>query len=70
MLMLHNKHKAEDVKEAIEKALMVNVSCSSAVSQILFNSTDKEKIKFTPLENWQSLQPPDISVYGKIGGAI
>jgi len=70
VLMLHNKHKAEDVKKAIEKALMANVSCSSAVFQILFNATDKEKMTFTPLESWQTLQPPDISVYGKIGGAI
>jgi hypothetical protein len=68
--MLHSDHNPEGVKESIEKALIAGVSTSHAVVQILQNVSDKGKMTVVPLKNWQTLPPPDISIYGKIGGVI
>jgi len=70
VLMLHSEHKAEGIKESIEKALMAGVSTSHAVVQILQNASDKKKMTIIPLKNWQTFPPPDISIYGKIGGTV
>jgi len=70
VLMLHSEHNTEEVKASIEKALMASVSTSHAVVQILQNASGKKNKTIVPLKNWQTFPPPDISIYGKIGGAV
>ena len=70
VLMLHRDHNTESVKASIEKALIAGVSSSHAVMQVLLNASDKGNMTIEPLKNWQTFPPPDISIYGKIGGAV
>ena len=68
--MLYKDHGAGDIEAAVEKALSANVSSSQAVEHILKNSQEHHDPSFAPLQNWQTLPPPDITVYHQIGGAI
>ena len=67
VLMLYKDHKADDIEHAVEKALEANVSSSQAVEHILVN-TNGQYPSFSALDNWQTLPPPDVSVYRQIGG--
>lgn len=69
VLMLYKDHKADDIKHAVETALKANVSSSQAVEHILLN-TNSQSALFSALDNWQTLPPPDVSVYSQIGGEI
>jgi transposase len=65
VLMLFKDHDSPAVIEAVNKALAANISSSAAVAHLLIKST----VEPTPaLSNWQRLAPPDVSVYGQIGG--
>lgn len=68
VLKLYKKNNAEDIQTAVKKALTANVSCSSAVEQILMNQCSSSELPFEPLANWGSLPLADISVYEQIGG--
>lgn len=70
ILMLYKNHKAEEIQTAVEQALVANVSCSSAVEQILINQCNTPELSFNPLVNWESLPPADISVYEQVGGEV
>jgi len=67
--MLYKDHKAEDIEHAVETALKANVSSSQAIEHILLN-TNSQSPSFSALDNWQTLPPPDVSVYSQIGGEI
>jgi len=69
VLMLYKDHKAEDIEHAVEQALKANISSSQAVEHILLN-TNSQSASFSALDNWQTLPPPDVSVYSQIGGEI
>jgi transposase len=68
VLMLYKNNKAEDIQTAVEKALAANVSCSSAVEQILISQCSSSELSFETLVKWESLPSADISVYEQIGG--
>jgi transposase len=69
VLLLHKKYNGQDIKTAIEKALHADVSCSTAVFQILKNQLEKP-ILFNRLPNWEILPTPDVSIYSQIGGGL
>lgn len=69
VLMLYEKHGAGDIESAVEKALSANAGSSQAVKHILIESQDRS-LPIVPLENWQTLPPPDVSIYEQIGGAV
>jgi transposase len=69
VLMLYKDHAANDIQSAVEKALSANAGSSQAVKYILIESQDQSP-PIVPLDNWQTLPPPDISIYQQIGGAI
>lgn len=70
VLMLYKDHDAKDIKAAVEQALSAHVSSSQAVEHILINKKDDCNLSFSSLDNWQTLPPPDVSVYAQIGGAL
>lgn len=70
VLMLFKEHKESDVISAVKEALSAHVSSSEAVAHILLNRLAPERHSTVPLKNWETLPPPDISVYDGIGGAI
>lgn len=67
VLMLYREYKANDVEAAVELALENNISSSDGVRCILVYTSDIGD-KIAPLENWPSLPPPDVAVYGRLGG--
>lgn len=69
VLMLYKDHDAVDIEAAVEKALYANTGSSDAVKHILINAHDPAP-SFGSLESWQTLPPPDVSIYHQIGGGI
>lgn len=69
VLMLYKDHAAGDIASAVEKALSSGAGSSEAVEHILIHKHSDDGQCFSALDNWQSLPPPDVSVYGLIGGA-
>jgi hypothetical protein len=70
VLMLYKDHAARDIDSAVETALSSGAGSSQAVKHILINKEGDGDQSFSALDNWQSLPPPDVSVYGQIGGAL
>lgn len=70
VLMLFKEHDKADVINAVEAAIVANISSSGAVEHILLNAITPPEECVKPLDNWQTLSPPDISVYNQIGGEI
>ena len=68
VLMLYKDHAAGDIASAVEKALSSGAGSSEAVEHILIHKHCDDGQCFSALDNWQSLPPPDVSVYGLIGG--
>ena len=69
VLMLYKEPDTKAIEAAIEKALSANTGSSDAVKHILIN-TCGQATHFGSLKNWQTLPPPDVSVYHQIGGAL
>ncbi|MEJ2170572.1 MAG: IS21 family transposase, partial [Desulfobacterales bacterium] len=69
VLMLYKDHDAKAIEEATEKALEANSGSSDAVKHMLINPHG-QAADFGSLINWQTLPPPDVSVYHQIGGAL
>ncbi len=69
-LMLFKEHKREDVISAVEETLSAGVSSSEAVEHTLIKKTASAEHTPVPLNNWQTLPPPDVSVYNRIGGVL
>ncbi len=70
VLMLYKDHAAGDIESAVETALSSGACSSQAVKHILIHKEDGGDQYFSALDNWQTLPPPDVSVYGQIGGGI
>jgi transposase len=68
ILMLYKDHERSEIELAVEKALLANASCSQAVEHILKHSQDNNQASVAPLDNWQTLPSPDLTVYQQIGG--
>ena len=69
VLWFYKDHHAEDIESAVEVALSSNASSSQAVKHILVHKEDHCE-SFLTLDNWQTLPPPDVSIYEQIGGAL
>jgi len=54
----------------VEEALSVGVSSSETVEHILISRIAPVEYSPVPLNNWETLPPPDVSVYSQIGGAL
>ncbi len=67
VLMLYREYKADEVEAAVELALENNISTSDGVRCILIYTLDTGA-DIASLENWPSLPPPDVTVYGQLGG--
>ena len=66
VLMLFKEHDKREVIPAVEEAVSANVSSSGAVEQILlFRAVSQDEV-FVSLPNWETLPPPDVSVYDRI----
>jgi transposase len=70
VLMLYKEHTADDIESAVEKALSSGASSSQVVKHILIHKEGDGDQSFSSLDNWQTLPPPDVSVYGQVGGAL
>jgi transposase len=70
VLMLFKEHKKEDVVSAVEEAISAGVSSSEAVEHILISRIAPVEHSPVPLDNWETLSPPDVSVYSSIGGVL
>jgi hypothetical protein len=70
VLMLYKDHAARDIESAVETALSSGAGSSEAVEHILIHKEIDDEQSFSALDNWQTLPPPDVSVYGQIGGAL
>jgi len=70
VLMFFKEHKKEDVISAVEEALAAGVSSSDTVEHILISRIAPVEYSPVPLDNWETLPPPDVSVYSRIGGAL
>jgi transposase len=70
VLMLYRDYTASDIESAVEKALSASASTSQTVEHILKRSQDHDDGSFSPLTDWQTLPPPDITQYDRIGGAL
>jgi transposase len=70
VLMLYKDHAAADIESAIETALSSGTGSSQSVKHILIHKEGDGDQVFSALDNWPSLPPPDVSVYGQIGGAL
>jgi transposase len=67
VLMLFKDHESSEVIDAVKSALAANISSGAAVRHLLL----KDSAAPAPgLSSWQRLSPPDVSVYGQIGGEI
>jgi len=70
VLMLYKDNAAGDIESAVKTALSSGAGTSQAVKHILIHKETDGSQSFSSLDNWQSLPPPDVSVYGQIGGGI
>ena len=70
VLMLYKDHAAGDIESAVDTALSSGAGSSEAVEYILIHKESDDEQSFSALDNWQTLPPPDVSVYGQIGGAL
>jgi hypothetical protein len=69
VLMLYRQHKASDVATAAELALENGISSSEGVRHLLEYSHKPDAV-IPPLVGWPSLPPPDVTVYGQLGGVL
>ena len=67
VLMLFKDHESSEVIDAVKSAFVANISSNAAVEHLLLKNSAAPA---PALSNWQRLSPPDVSVYGQIGGEI
>ncbi|MCJ7806958.1 MAG: IS21 family transposase [Clostridia bacterium] len=67
VLMLFKDHDSSEIIEAVECALAADISSSAALKHLLLKTSTAP---MPALSGWQRLSPPDVSVYGQIGGGI
>jgi transposase len=67
VLMSYRDYAAGEVEAAVELAIENNISSSDGVRHLLVYAGDV-CTTIAPLASWPSLPPPDIAVYGQLGG--
>jgi len=67
VLMFYRDYAADEIEAAVELAIENNISSSDGVRHILAY-TGGADTAIAPLASWPSLPPPDIAVYGQLGG--
>lgn len=67
VLMFYRDYAASEIEAAVELAIENNISSSDGVRHLLIYTGDTGAA-IAPLASWPSLPPPDISVYGQLGG--
>jgi hypothetical protein len=67
VLMFYRNYAADEIEAAVELAIENNISSSEGVRHLLIYTGDTGAV-IGPLASWPSLPPPDISVYGQLGG--
>ncbi len=67
VLMFYRDHQAGEVEAAVELALENNIRTSEGVRHILIY-TNETGACIAPLANWPTMPPPDVTVYGQLGG--
>jgi transposase len=70
VLMLYREYPAGVIESAVDKALLAHVSTSQAVEYLVKQSQGHDDGSFAPLSHWQTLPPPDVTQYDRIGGAL
>jgi transposase len=67
VLMFYRDYAAGEVEAAVDLAIEKNISTSDGVHHILVYTGGTGKT-IAPLAAWSSLPPPDVAVYGQLGG--
>jgi len=67
VLMFYRDYAADEIEAAVELAIENNISASDGVRHLLIY-TGVVDTAIAPLASWPSLPPPDIAVYGQLGG--
>jgi hypothetical protein len=66
VLLFYRDYKPGEIEAAVELAIENNISASDGVRHLLsYTGVDAT---IAPLSSWPSLPPPDIAVYGQLGG--
>ena len=66
VLMFYRDYGAGEIEAAVDLAIENSISTSDGVRHILAYTGADTTI--APLASWPSLPPPDIAVYGQLGG--
>jgi transposase len=69
VLLLYRQHGPGEVEAAVDLALEKGISSSEGVAHIL-RYTGEADSGIAPLSDWPSLPPPDLAVYGQLGGVL
>jgi hypothetical protein len=69
VLLLYRQHGPGEVETAVDLALEKGISSSEGVAHIL-RYTGEAGSGIAPLSDWPSLPPPDLAVYGQLGGVL
>ena len=67
VLMFYRDYSAGEIEAAVELAIENNISGSDGVRHLLVYAGGADTT-IAPLASWPSLPPPDIAVYGQLGG--
>jgi transposase len=67
VLMLYREYQAGEVEVAVAQALKNNIRTSEGVRHVLIYTNEPGPC-IAPLANWPSISPPDVRVYGQLGG--
>lgn len=67
VLMLYKDYKPGDIEAAVELAVEKNISSSDGVCHLLIFANEAGNAT-QPLAGWSSLPPPDVRLYGQLGG--
>lgn len=67
VLMFYRDYAAGEIEAAVLLAIENNISTSDGVGHLL-SYTGDAATTIAPLASWPSLPPPDIAVYGQLGG--
>jgi hypothetical protein len=68
VLMFYRDYAAKEIEAAVELAIEKNISASDGVRHILVYSGGGAEATIAPLRAWPSLPPPNVAVYGQLGG--
>ena len=67
VLMFYRDYSAEAIERAVLQAVEKNLSASDGVRHLLVYAANVHPA-IAPLDTWPTLPPPDITIYGQLGG--